>query len=842
MGADGELGKPPIDKIEPPTTSSRLQPMTNMPSDEPASTQQVADNDPASLWQISPAIETIRPSGPSSSPDNRRRHDTPASLELHIRGLQTDLDNLISSRAADLRACRSIIAEGVTKAFSQVGLCAPRSHDHGPGINLPLKRTLSEFVRRTKCSLPSLVRLLRGETAVDPRPNKALDLPDSEVGSHSASMASTQSPTEVTNTWETISRHGVVPPLLSHPPQQPAPPANHSNLALYLDDVRALLRKGQDEARFIVLDLDVLDQWPEVFCSPLGVATRDDNPRKVRLIHDLSWPLDQSVNAHTDRDLIPVPSYDGHMAIARRILQLKAEYPGHDVHIGTGDVSGAFRHVPIAADFVHLFAATLPEDDALIIDTSCPFGWTGSPGCYHVAAQQINRMYGSTCPSWRHQPAKADASFHPLVWVDDHVCVEVDLGSRTQEAGLALRRAMASVLGPESLNEDKFRPFGTTCRALGLDWDTSVPSVSLPQHKIEKGLRRIAQAVSEPLITSSDLHKLIGTLRYVSTCVPASRSFYNHLVSAFSPNCGGRAPSLAHDATPGFRPRTSHRRVRKRLTPDHIEGLQWCSLILRSVDLNGVALSRLVSIDQPHVHLFMDASDQGLCALNPATTTYIQYRYSDAETRAIAGADPEWHINVRELSNVFLAVMAWAGDWRPRLSSPSRDIHVRCWIDNSSALSWVNHGRCTSTRGRHMLHVVSYYEATLGFRITAAHIPGGSNTIADAGSRVWGSPAAASLFTNACSTWSQVQPETDWLQPSMLWQKISDGILSAKVLSAPTGPSGANGGPGATGSTSRSGCRDPTADLLASLAASLLFVNPSGSTNGSEATPGERSV
>lgn len=82
-----------------------------------------------------------------------------------------------------------------------------------------------------------------------------------------------------------------------------------------------------------------------------------------------------------------------------------------------------------------------------------------------------------------------------------------------------------------------------------------------------------------------------------------------------------------------------------------------------------------------------------------------------------------------------------------------RDPHIRCWIDNSSATSWVNHQRCTSRRGGHMLHIISYFEAALGFRISVGHIPGESNTLADVGSRVWGSAAAASLFTNACSSW-----------------------------------------------------------------------------------------
>lgn len=82
--------------------------------------------------------------------------------------------------------------------------------------------------------------------------------------------------------------------------------------------------------------------------------------------------------------------------------------------------------------------------------------------------------------------------------------------------------------------------------------------------------------MSEPLITSSDLHKLIGTITYTSTC-------------------GQRVSSSAREA----------QKAKRRLLPDrHIVGLQGCSLNPRSVDHDGVALSRLVSVDRPHVHLF----------------------------------------------------------------------------------------------------------------------------------------------------------------------------------------------------------------------------------------------
>ncbi|DAZ93707.1 TPA: hypothetical protein N0F65_010202, partial [Lagenidium giganteum] len=65
-------------------------------------------------------------------------------------------------------------------ALSRVGLSLPpphpihsRSHDAPVyHIDRPLQVTTSRFVRLTRISLPQLVELIRGQTAIDYRPNK----------------------------------------------------------------------------------------------------------------------------------------------------------------------------------------------------------------------------------------------------------------------------------------------------------------------------------------------------------------------------------------------------------------------------------------------------------------------------------------------------------------------------------------------------------------------------------------------------------------------------------------------------------------------------------------------
>ncbi|OWZ09963.1 hypothetical protein PHMEG_00017255 [Phytophthora megakarya] len=57
-----------------------------------------------------------------------------------------------------------------------------------------------------------------------------------------------------------------------------------------------------------------------------------------------------------------------------------------------GDVSGAFRHIPVAADHVHMFGFRL--DGYIVIDLASGFGWCGSPDFYAVAGSLINHFNG----------------------------------------------------------------------------------------------------------------------------------------------------------------------------------------------------------------------------------------------------------------------------------------------------------------------------------------------------------------------------------------------------------------------------------------------------------------
>jgi hypothetical protein len=82
-----------------------------------------------------------------------------------------------------------------------------------------------------------------------------------------------------------------------------------------------------------------------------------------------------------------------------------------------------------------------------VVNLCLPFGWTGSPVHYSIAGQAIKAIHNCR------------PGFQNLVYCDDHILIGDSRRFETQVSGIALRRAMVTVLGTTACNEKKF----TTC-------------------------------------------------------------------------------------------------------------------------------------------------------------------------------------------------------------------------------------------------------------------------------------------------------------------------------------------------------------------------------------------
>lgn len=107
-----------------------------------------------------------------------------------------------------------------------------------------------------------------------------------------------------------------------------------------------------------------------------------DLSSEIRLIHDLSYPRGISINDISERNQFPAIKYRHVAAVTELIETSTARHPEVPVHILKRDVKTAIRRLMMASSHVHRMGARLPQRNALVLDMTAAFGWTGSPSYY----------------------------------------------------------------------------------------------------------------------------------------------------------------------------------------------------------------------------------------------------------------------------------------------------------------------------------------------------------------------------------------------------------------------------------------------------------------------------
>jgi hypothetical protein len=150
--------------------------------------------------------------------------------------------------------------------------------------------------------------------------------------------------------------------------------------------------------------------------------------------------------------------HDGGWAEARR-------YPD-DVVMLSGNISGAFRHIPINCCLCGHFSGYIPEFEIIVVKLSLPFGWTSSPVTYSIAGQAIKAINNS------------HSGFHNLVYCDDHITIGHSGRFETLVSDISLRRALVMGLRTTACNEDKYTRWSRWCMSLDLIFDLETLSAS----------------------------------------------------------------------------------------------------------------------------------------------------------------------------------------------------------------------------------------------------------------------------------------------------------------------------------------------------------------------------
>ena len=743
----------------------------------------------STIGNVDTWLDSIRRSAQSSSSQKSSPHPIGRISLDTVQMIQEALHERLRKAHAASAQClhQALVAHDidVPRPLSEVG-------DDGllDDLDTQWSTALSLLVCRAGLSPAALFELVRGQTALDYRPNKAL-VPEE------LSMLYARHPQR--QTIVTIAQEGFRCPWREGPwPSQPGPPRNHGSARAHPVTLYRRLGEGQRAGQYVFLDGAIQRTWGDaIFYSPLGLVPKNHQPLATdgRLIHDLSFPAGASVNAHTAKAGLPMVEWPRIHEVATHITDLRESAGPDAVFMGmTGDVANAYRHLRGHASDSGRFGLALPERDLIGADLSAAFGWCGSPNFFCVMGNAMRWLISQESPKSINPHLTDDVNFWCFNYMDDFIMMEALNTERLENANIALRLAMLATFGPDAINEKKFQPWATSFRALGLDWDLTRGEVSMPPEKTARARLRVQAILARGSASRNDLEKALGSLRHVCTCAPPARAFYQELHSALRrcPRVGQRALSLAMRSD-----------------------LRVMETILAVAHFEHIPTTVFTGSSTPAWTLEMDASDTGLAVLDRRNRRFIRVSFNDDERNLIAAAGhndrkcqrangnaslppdgkpppSDFSINVREHFAIGLAVCLWGrllGD-----PDAATTTHIEAVTDNTAALAWTSKLASVNTFSANINRHLAVAQAVHRLHVSARHVPGCDNTLADAGSREE-SLTLTALWAAATDGWTETTVPTQLrfmykaFDPSTL-QPWLEALAGDTTLSGKSGPHG----------------------------------------------------
>ena len=410
---------------------------------------------------------------------------------------------------------------------------------------------------------------------------------------------------------------------------------------------------------------------PLVHTSPLGLVPKHQSNR-WRTIVDLSAPRGHSVNDSISRELSSI-SYSRVDDAVDHILR-----QGRGAELVKIDLKNAYRIIPVHPEDHHLLG--ISWEGSTYIDRALPFGLRSAPKIFSAVADMI---------AWALNQSGIQ---HQIHYLDDFLFIgapNTDEGARA----LAIALQVLHHLGVPVAEHKTEGPSTCVC-FLGILIDTRNLELRLPLEKIERLRTLVKLWRSKRACTRKELESFLGHLSHAASVVRPGRTFLRQLFS------------LLHLA------RAPEHYVR--LNAAARADITWWHCFLHG--WNGTSFFPLPN---PSYHVYSDASGTFGCGAFVERRGWFQIRWPE-DWREI-------NIAAKELVPVVAAAALWGPGWS--------GMHIRFHSDNAAVVAILNTRTAKTPLLMHLLRCFSFYCAHFGIHFSAAHVPGVSNTAADALSR-----------------------------------------------------------------------------------------------------------
>lgn len=417
------------------------------------------------------------------------------------------------------------------------------------------------------------------------------------------------------------------------------------------------------------------DETSRVHISRFGVIPKNHQQDKWRLIVDLSFPKDQSVNDGVPKSLCSL----SYITVDDAIEEICRLGPG--CLLAKIDIKNAFRLLPVHPADRHLLG--MEWRDAIYIDNCLPFGLRSAPRLFDILAELL---------SWIVYSRGVSFSIH---YLDDFLTVGPS-ASPTCQKNLEIFKNVCKELGVPLALEKVDGP--TTCLTfLGITLDTHKMEIRLPEDKLARTKIQISSWLQKKSATKRQILSLVGLLQHATKVVRHGRTFVARMYKV-----AAKVKELSYYT---------------RLNAEFKSDLFWWYYFLEH--WNGLSLLRSTSGGQPaDLCIQTDASGTWGCGA-AGEKQWFQWPWPK-EWSAVG-------IMAKELVPIVISCAVWG----PHMSK--RKVLFQC--DNMSVVSAVQKGSAKEPVVMHLLRSLWFFVAFFDIDLNIEHIAGVNNCAADMLSR-----------------------------------------------------------------------------------------------------------
>jgi hypothetical protein len=411
--------------------------------------------------------------------------------------------------------------------------------------------------------------------------------------------------------------------------------------------------------------------------SPLKLREKT-TAGKFRLIHNLSWPYDEtSIN-----DNIPEHAKTVTYSNIQQAIKLIMTYPKGSVTRKT-DIKDAFKIIPVHPDDYHKLGLKLGGN--YYYDVTLPQG--GSSSCqifeaFSTALEAINVYYTNQLTTH---------------YLDDFFFVDENAQNSYRN-----KRAFDTICDDIGVPQapDKITKPSYITEFLGINLDSLGWKATLPQHKLQQYKQDIELALSRKKLTQKELQSLVGKLSFAAIVVPA-RSFLRRLIDKIH---------------------TSKSTFPVWLTNSMKQDLKvWLNFLSK---YNGVTYFRALKIlPSGHFNMGADASKAGYGAV--FGRCWLQEKFPQSWQRMFDSNDIG--ITILELFPIYVLIGTFG--------SKIKNSHVLFHSDNEGVVQVINKQSSPNPTIMNIIRRLVLLLMEYNIMLRSQHIPGSKNVLCDIISR-----------------------------------------------------------------------------------------------------------